>query len=426
MKWVALPFDLLLAIGWFLTALPGLFLARLRPSVERRAIFLAPGADIVSIQRKYGTLNVYLQDDPGYFDLVYRFNWGRINRRLPLRENFMVIERRVTWPLVLSGIASLFAYMAWVTWAKRMALIHARDPYFCGLLAWWVARLTGRLFCVSIHADYDHRYQLDGRRGAPTILGSRGLAKQLEILIFHKADLVMPIREHLARQAMADGVSPEKIRIIPHGIDPSPFLAPISCGDAKHVRKKLGLPDDKSLLSFVGRLSRENYVDDILLLTRFLANRRQDFVVVMAGDGKEAPRLRGAQEADSRLRNHLRMTGFLAHAEAIQLRKISMVNLCLMGGFSLIEACAAGRPVVAYDVEWHRELVKSGETGFLIPRGGMDNLMKAVEFLLDHPEEAQNMGEAARALALERHSGEHSATIKRTVYEELLRMAEKS
>jgi len=45
-----------------------------------------------------------------------------------------------------------------------------------------------------------------------------------------------------------------------------------------------------------------------------------------------------------------------------------------MGGFSLIEAYAAGRPVVSYDVEWHSELVKNNETGFLIPESMVFNI----------------------------------------------------
>jgi len=44
----------------------------------------------------------------------------------------------------------------------------------------------------------------------------------------------------------------------------------------------------------------------------------------------------------------------------------------LWGGFSLIEAGAAGNPMIAYDVEWHYELVENHVTGFLVTENNID------------------------------------------------------
>jgi hypothetical protein len=59
------------------------------------------------------------------------------------------------------------------------------------------------------------------------------------------------------------------------------------------------------------------------------------------------------------LQKLIRIIGFQSRDFVISLRKESALALCLMGGFSLIEACAAARPVIAYAVEWHLELVVS-------------------------------------------------------------------
>ena len=65
-----------------------------------------------------------------------------------------------------------------------------------------------------------------------------------------------------------------------------------------------------------------------------------------------------------------------------------------MGGFSLIESCAAGSPAIAYDVEWHGELVRDGETGFLLAEGDAAGLVAAVERLLDDEALAARLGAA--------------------------------
>ncbi|MFX0196180.1 MAG: glycosyltransferase family 4 protein [Candidatus Hodarchaeota archaeon] len=412
-----LPLDLAFAIGSALIFLVLGLLARWgKQSLRRRAAFLVPGADIQEIYHKYGTLDVYLQDDPDFFEEVHRFLWGRMNCNLWLRDNFRILERRISLPLPLQGLASLALVLVWTIWQRNIVLLHARDPYFCGLLAWLTARLTNRQFCVSIHADYDQRYKLDGPRGAPTILGSRRMAKQLERFVLSHTDMIMPIREHLAKQAVINGADPARVRIIPHGVDFSAFSRPPQ-GD---IRAKLSIPQKKSILSFAGRLSKENYVDDIVALIKGLAASRNDFVVVMAGNGPEGRRLKFEREEDLILREHLLLPGFLPHEEVIDLRKGSNVNICLMGGFSLIEACASKRPVVTYDVEWHYELIKNRETGFLVPEGNLRELQKVVEYLLDNEDEANRMGEAARRLAIESHSLDKAAAIKRMCYEELL------
>ena len=93
-------------------------------------------------------------------------------------------------------------------------------------------------------------------------------------------------------------------------------------------------------------------------------------------------------------------------------------------GFSLIEACAAGRPVVSYDVEWHSELVKSNETGFLLKEHDIDAVVEALDWLLEHPSESDAMGERAKTMAFERHDLKNTSAVKVGVYSELLKFGE--
>ncbi len=68
-------------------------------------------------------------------------------------------------------------------------------------------------------------------------------------------------------------------------------------------------------------------------------------------------------------------------------------------GIVLIEAMAAGRPIVAFDAGAVGEIVDNGRTGFVVPRGDTQALTDAMERLLDQPGLATSMGKAARQRA---------------------------
>jgi len=165
-------------------------------------------------------------------------------------------------------------------------------------------------------------------------------------------------------------------------------------------------------------------VDDMLEIVRRLSRRRSGFVMVMVGGGKEEDRIRAEIGADPSLAGRLLFTGFQPRDVCLDLRRASKASLCLMAGYSLIEACAAACPVVSYDVEWHSELVKNGETGFLVKEHDVDGVVEALDWLLSHPAESDAMGQRAKQLVVERHDLTKSSATKVRWYSELLRQAE--
>ena len=300
----------------------------------------------------------------------------------------------------------------------RIDIIRATDPYWMGLIAYICARLCKIPFCISIHADYDKRMQLDKNISLSTVFGSYKLAKLLERFILSKANKVMPIRETLAVKAAANGAATEKIRLIPHGIDLTVFHSL----PENNIRQLFNIDPDKKIISFVGRLSKDNYVDDIIAIVKKLENRRKDFLLIMVGGGKEEPEIKARVASNDVLKKHILLTGFQPRNICIDLRRISDVSLCLMAGFSLIEACAAECPVVSYDIEWHSELVKNKETGYLLEEHDVDGVVEALDWLLNHPIESKAMGQKAKSLAFKRHDFKDTSEIKIRCYSEILSM----
>jgi glycosyltransferase involved in cell wall biosynthesis len=391
-----------------------------------RIMFIVP-TNYDSLMDKGVTHLIQERDENGFFNRVITIHpITEETRIINLNEIHSVVEiginpiakknrflRYLIYPAHLIKIKNI---TCGIIKDEKINIIRATDPYWMGFIGLILSRLTHLPVCVSIHSDYDKRYELDGKIGAPTILGSRKLAKKLERFVLSHSDMVMPIRKSLGEKAILNGLDPKKIRIIPHGIDMSPFSEKINF----NIYSLLGLDRNKKIISFIGRLSNDNYIDDVLLLIKQLARERNDFLIVMAGGGNEEKRIRQQVENEPVLKQNLVLVGFQSREICLDLRRISTINLCLMAGFSLIEACAAGRPVIAYDIEWHSELVINNTTGYLIEEHNIEQLVQSINMLLDNPAQANKMGESARELAFQRHDIYITSETKKRHYVELL------
>ena len=86
------------------------------------------------------------------------------------------------------------------------------------------------------------------------------------------------------------------------------------------------------------------------------------------------------------LRNKILLLGFVDFKLEIW-GSLSYINLSLMGGFSLIECCASGRPTISYKVEWHSELIENERTGYLVKENDYLEVYKIINKLIKMPKE---------------------------------------
>jgi glycosyltransferase involved in cell wall biosynthesis len=385
-------------------------------------LFIVP-SDYASLVEKGVAPMILERDEGGFFKKVFNVHpYASRTQSLDLNETQRLIEYGPDYPLrfltskfgrainYLLKPAFIIKSVTHIIKREHIDVIRATDPFWCGFYAWAASKLAGIPFCISIHADYDKYYQLNGRkRGTPLLF------EMLERFVLPRTPLVMPIREYLIQGAVKRGADPTRIRVIPHGISIPDFTPE----DIRDTRNNFGIPPTKKVVSFVGRLAKDNYVYDVIELARRVSKIRDDFVVVLAGDGGERKKLETLIH-EYNLSSAVVFTGFLPKDRVMTLRRQSSLALCLMGGFSLIEACMVGCPVISYDVEWHYELVKNGETGFLINENDLEALTKTVIYLLDRPKEALEMGARARELAMARHDISYTSEVKKNCYRELL------
>ncbi len=167
----------------------------------------------------------------------------------------------------------------------------------------------------------------------------------------------------------------------------------------------------------VGRLAPVKAVDDVLDAAARLAGRGVEVELVVIGDGPRRPDLE-RQAATLGLSARTTFVGALGAAQvADELARADVfVSASYAEGLpvSIMEAMAAGLPVVATQVGGVAELVETGVTGTLVRPGDVDQLAEAVGRLLADGDRRARLGAAGRRAVVERHDvGREAARLQR-------------
>lgn len=244
----------------------------------------------------------------------------------------------------------------------------------------------------------------------------RWWALRLLRMAARKATAVTAVSEAVRLHLLAHGFSSDRVLALPNGIDIETIARaePVSRG-------RLGLPEDARVLLFVGRLTRQKGLDILLNAFSMVAAEAPEAQLLVAGDGEDRRELEDLAEwLGLGRRVHFLgrrddVPGLLKAAEACVLPS-RWEGLSLV----LLEAMAAGRPIVATRVEGHQEVLTEGRTGLLVEPQSPDALASALRRLLADAPLAARLGAAAR----DRVSREFTATAMTSryvnLYDELL------
>jgi len=203
----------------------------------------------------------------------------------------------------------------------------------------------------------------------------------------------------LSRRAIALGAPPQRLRTVPYGVD-SAFFSPVVAGSG--VRELLGVGPGRRLVLGFGRLVEKKGFAYLIEA----AARLRDVQLVIAGEGDLRPALeRQARELDIALSlpgalDRERMAAALAGADVVVVPSVVDRSGNVDGlPNSLLEAMAAGKPVVATRVAGIPDVVRDGVNGLLVPEKDATALAAALRRLLDEPDLRATLGASARRTA---------------------------
>lgn len=281
---------------------------------------------------------------------------------------------------------------------NRYAAIHLHTP-ITAVLGRIAVRLAGvRMIIYTAHGFPFHEGMRQPFRWAAMFL-ERVLSRWFThlVLVQSKEDYEL---------ALSRGIVPShKLRWIGNGVDIHRFSPRDDGGD---VRRELGLPESARIVGFIGRLVKEKGILDLMEAMRSVLRAMPEAHLLVIGDTLPSDRdqqtkLRVqtlASQAD--LANNVTLLGFRDDVERL-LGAVHVVTLpSYREGFprSVIEAMAAGKPVVATNIRGSREAVLDGETGFLTPVGDPQALAGALLRLLEDDSLATQMGSRSHERAL--------------------------
>ena len=197
---------------------------------------------------------------------------------------------------------------------------------------------------------------------------------------------------------------PSRVAVVPLGLDLDDLLALPPSGGG--LREALDLHADDVVFGYVGRLVPIKDVPTLLDAFSAVAARAPSARLVIAGDGPERPALQQRVEALG-LARAVRFAGWRTDLPALYATFDAVVLSSRNEGtpIAVIEAMAAGRPVVATSVGGVPDVVADGKTGMLVPPGDSRKLVDALIALVDGPALRRSLGAAGRQ-AVERYRSE--------------------
>lgn len=317
-------------------------------------------------------------------------------RRLPL-------VRPVHPPTDLRALAATRALLREV----RPAILHTHMAK---------AGTVGRVAAVSlrdrpatIHTFHGH--VLDGYFRQAT----QRTFHQAERLLARVTDVLIAVSPQVRDDLLELGIgSPQRWRVVPLGLELGPFAA--IDGPTGRLRRRLGLVPDVPLVGALGRLVA---IKDLGTLVRAVA-LLPGVHLALIGQGPDRAELERLV-ASLGLTGRVHLPGWAEDVPAwvADLDVVALSSRNEGTPVALIEALAAGRPVVATAVGGVPFVVRDGVDGWLVPPGDPAALAEVLEACLADPAEAARRAATGRAEVLERFPAERLVADMRTLYREV-------
>ncbi len=230
------------------------------------------------------------------------------------------------------------------------------------------------------------------------------------------------VADAMSEQYLAAGIGQaSQYSTIRSGMDIESF---VRARPDPELRRRLGIREGELVVGKVARLFRLKGHEFLLAGARRIVEAAPNVKFLLVGDGSYRERFE-REAAWLGLRDRFVFAGLVPPAEIpryVALMDV-LAHLSLREGLprTLPQALAAGKPVVAYDVDGAREVCLDGETGFLVPAEDVEGLVVALIRLLRDPVLAHKMGVRGRELVQEQFTNKAMVDQLDALYQRLTR-----
>jgi glycosyltransferase involved in cell wall biosynthesis len=343
------------------------------------------------------------------------FNLSEIHFPIRVGHNFKTLTKGKLRPLVsVAGKLAKYNFGSW------------------NLLVFDLKKLTADLDIIySADMWYPYTYQAV-KTGIPTIVMEwENIPKNVEARPYSKikrynreyATHFVAITEKAKEALIIEGVSPNRISVVPAGIDCERFK-PAERNEL--VVKKLGISKDSIRILFVGRLVPEKGILDLLRAFSMLLRNVQDVELMVVGSGSSSMQLQISRlVANLKIGDKVKLLGNIEYSNMPQIHNLADI-FCLPSiptktwaeqfGYSMVEAMACGKPVVSTSTGSIPEIVKNRTTGILVKPNNSRELESAIEELILNKQERDTFGRNGRKWVLQKFEANKIAAQLAKIY----------
>ena len=313
----------------------------------------------------------------------------------------------------------LWTELSFLTQSRLLALSHRNYPKNLTSLAAFV-RARG-IEIVHAHAARDYHLAALAVRLAPRsrlVLTRHALfpLRQINRPLLRSAGRMIAVSQAVAESVRRSGViESSKITVVHNGIDTDRF-----------TQARVRDANRPVLIGTVGHLAPIKGFDVFVRAAKLISAHREDIRFVITGEDKSVQmdhrRSLESLIAELGLSEIVTMPGWQDDMPAV----LSSLDLFVSSarsepfGLAIVEAMAAGLPIVATASEGALEIIEDGITGKLVPTGDPEALAGAINALLDDLLECLRLARNAQLAARERYSLARMATDTERVYREVL------
>lgn len=335
-----------------------------------------------ALDRKGVSSHILQRDLDGYWDKVVTVHpFCRQERTIQLSNQHIVMEYK-------RGDVSIIPKLYLLAKREKVTLIKAHDPHFTGVIGLILSRLCKLPYVVMICSSYE----LVRKEYGHAQLRFDWLDRMVARTTMSKADAVLGGSGDANRWAARNGAK-NPVLVRTGGIADDHFVPPTD-------RPKWQESDGAKVVLFIGRLDAVKYPEDAI--TAYLGMRlsHSNTRMLVIGDGPLREHL-----ADKYCQpwSRIEFLGFVDPTSLASIMASADVALVPLGGSALVELALAEVPIVAYDVDWHSELIHDG-SGVLVPFRDWVSMADEASKLLNDKDRAEAMGRIARQTALAQHS----------------------
>jgi lipopolysaccharide/colanic/teichoic acid biosynthesis glycosyltransferase/glycosyltransferase involved in cell wall biosynthesis len=321
------------------------------------------------------------------------------------------IQRRINPVSNLGSLWRLYRFMK----RERFDIVHVHTPVAAAL-----GRVAARAAGVPVIIYTAHGFYFHDNMSRWV----RRSVIRVEKLLGHITHMIFTVSHEDAVTAVKEGICPEeRVKFISNGINIERFGA-----EYKGARTDLGLSPGDKVVGFVGRIVKEKGILELIEAMRRVIRAIPEARLLIVGDTLDSDRDKKTKQvisgmlAQDDLASHVIFTGLIDDVP----RAMAAVDVFVLPShregmpYTIIEAMAAGKPVVATNIRGCREEVVPGSTGLLVPVNDPAALAEAIISIISRPELARQMGEAGRRRARELFDERQALDVLMKAYREII------